>query len=302
MKEVKIEKTPLWEFGKNTGWNTILLKDETKQLTSAFKIRGVLNKFKTTNLDQYDTIITASTGNHGQAVALCSNYFDKKCIIVVPETTPKCKIEKISKYNPIIISENLENYDKCKEEAIKIAKENNYLYIPSFDDYDIIEGHKSLFNEIDWNDIDYCFCPIGGGGLISACIENLKNTQVEVIGVEIEKMDAMNKSLLAGNIQQVDINAQKESFAEGILVSEVGEKNFEIAQKSNLKICTVSEDEIKDAIQKLYNYNNIKAEGAGAAALACALKHQKQDKKCVCIISGGNIDDEIFKKIIEVKG
>lgn len=302
MKEVKLEKTPLEIFNCNTVWNEILLKNETKQLTGAFKIRGVLNKFKSTNLDEYDTIITASTGNHGQAVALCSKYFDKKCIIVVPETTPKCKIEKISKYNPTIISKNLENYDKCKEESIKLAKDNNYLYIPSFDDNDIIEGHKTLFNEINWNNIDYCFCPIGGGGLISACIESLKNAQVEIIGVEIENMDAMNKSLLSGKIQQVNINAQKESFAEGILVSEVGKKNFEIAKNNNLKICTVSEEEIKEAIEKLYDYNNIKAEGAGAAALACAMKNQKQNKKCVCIISGGNIDDEIFKKIIDVKG
>lgn len=301
MKKVKIEKTPLKVFNKHTDWNKILLKDETKQLTSAFKIRGVLNKFKTTKLEEYETIITASTGNHGQAVALCSKYFDKKCIIVVPKTTPRSKIEKISKYNPIIISEGLENYGECKLEAIRLARQNKYLYIPSFDDLDIIEGHKTLFNEIEWDNIDYCFCPVGGGGLISACIESLKNTQVKVIGVEVENMDAMNKSLLAGSIQQVSIKNTKESFVEGIMVSEVGEKNFEIAKNNNLKIYTVSEEEIKDAIKNLFQCNNIKSEGAGAAALACAMKYQKHNKKCVCIISGGNIDNVVFEKIVEVK-
>ena len=109
MKEVEILKTPTVIFNKNTSWNTILLKDESKQLTGAFKIRGVLNKFNNINLNRYKTVITASTGNHGQAVALCSKAYKKDCIIVIPETTPKCKVDKISKYNPIIISENLKD-------------------------------------------------------------------------------------------------------------------------------------------------------------------------------------------------
>lgn len=299
MKEVKLIKTSIIQFkSKENEWNNILLKNETEQLTGAFKIRGVSEKFKKIDLEKYDTIITASTGNHGQAVALCSKNYNKNCIIIVPKNTPKCKIDKISQYNPTIYKE-LENYDECKKYAIELSKNKGYYYIPSFDDINIINGHKTLFEEIDWTGIDYCFCPIGGGGLISACLEYLQETNVKVIGVEMEKMDAMRQSLEAQKSISVNINNNRESFAEGILVSEVGETNLEIAKKHDLEVCTVSEEEIKNAIKTLYTNNGIKAEGAGASALAGALKYNKKGKNCICIISGGNIDDRLFNKIIE---
>ena len=298
MDNINVVKTPVEIFLGNSKWKEILLKDETKQLTGAFKIRGVLNKLTKMNLDNYDTIITASTGNHGQAVALCANYFKKKCVIVIPQSTPMCKITKISKYNPTIISRGLNNYEECQKFAQNIALKESVLYIPSFDDYDIIEGHKSLFHEIVWSNIDYCFCPIGGGGLVSAGIEVLKNTNTNIIGVEIEGMDVMNQSLIGEKKKNLHINKDFDCCAEGILVNEVGDKNFKIAQQNNLKICTVSEIEIKNAIKMLNRYNNIKAEGAGAAALACAIKYELKDKRCICIISGGNIDDNKYKEII----
>lgn len=296
MNKIELIKTPIRTYFGNSDWNEILLKDETVQLTGAFKIRGVLNKFININKSDYDTIITASTGNHAQAVALCAKYFGKKCIIVVPENTPKCKIDKIKKFSPIIISKNLKNYDMCKEFAKKLAIQKQYLYISSFDDYEIIEGHKSLFHEIDWENIDYCFCPIGGGGIISACLDVLKSRSVEVVGVEIEKNDAMNQSLVAG--KKIKIKLDKNSSADGILVSEVGDLNFKIAQENKLKVLTVNEKEIQNAIKNLKYYNNIRAEGAGAASLACALKFQLKNKRCICIISGGNIDDVVYDKII----
>ena len=195
MKDLKIIKTPLVKFNnKQYKWKNILLKDETKQLTGAFKIRGVLNKFITANLKQSHTIVTASTGNHAQAVALCSNYYNKNCIIFVPENIPQCKINKISQYNPTI-NKQFKDYEECKINAIELSKKSGYYYIPSFDDFDIIEGHKTLFSEIDWKDIDYCFCPVGGGGLISAGLEYLKNMKTKIIGVEIESNDAMKQAL-----------------------------------------------------------------------------------------------------------
>lgn len=280
--------------------NKIYLKDETKQYTAAFKYRGVYNKFSTINLNEYEAIITASTGNHGQAVSLCSKLYEKKCYIVLPFNTPKIKKEKIVKNNAeLIMKKELKTYNKCQEYAIELAKEHNYLYIPSFDDYEVIEGHKTIFEETkSYGDFDYCFCPVGGGGLISAALisESLKKTNI--IGVEIENNDAMNQSLQKNERISIDLNISEEaSFCEGILVSQIGKIPFEYAKQENLTIETVSIRETENAIRKLAEFD-IVAEGAGAASLAAALKYGISNKKILCVVSGGNIDNEVFERII----
>ena len=263
--------TPLLKIFDKKRNNIIYLKDETKQYTNAFKYRGVYNKFKTTNFENYNGVITSSTGNHGQAVSFAANQIGIDCTIVLPYNTPILKKEKIEKNNAIIISDKkLYNYDICTNYAKKIAKERNLLYIPSFDDIDIVNGHKKMFDEIAF-DIDYCFCPIGGGGLVSAALESESLKKTIVIGVELKKQDSMNQSLKKNDIICVDIVSDENSFCEGILVKKVGDLNFKISKKHNLKVNLVNTNEIKDAIRKL-NKLNIRAEGAGASAYAAYLK------------------------------
>lgn len=297
----KPKQTPIVIITDNKG-NTIYLKDETKQFTSAFKYRGVFNKFnKLRDRNNFNTVITASTGNHGQAVALCSKFFSKKSIIVVPYNTPECKKKKIIEYGAkIILEKSLITYDECQEFAKKLAREKEYLYIHSFDDLDIIEGHKSLFEECSaYLPFDYCFCPVGGGGLVSAALtsEILNNTKV--VGVEIKHNDAMKQSLSQKERVKIDLDLTNEkSFCEGILVNKIGEIPFNIASNKALEICTVTDIDVKKEIKELANMG-IVAEGAGAAALAAVRLSDLTNKKILCIISGGNIDQKIYDEIIK---
>lgn len=280
--------------------NKIYLKDETKQYTNAFKYRGVYNKFSSIDLDKYEAVITASTGNHGQAVSLCAKLYNKKCYIVLPFNTPRIKKEKILKNNAeLIIQNDLKTYNQCQEYAIELANKYNYLYIPSFDDYDIIEGHKKMFEETKvYGNFDYCFCPVGGGGLISAALTSECLCKTNIVGVEIENNDAMKQFLQEKERRFIELNIPEEaSFCEGILVSQIGKIPFEIAKQKRLIIKTVTIREIKNAIKNLANMD-IVAEGAGAASLAAVLNSDISNKKILCIVSGGNIDDDVFKGIV----
>lgn len=303
IEEYSPKKTPVIIIKDNKD-NVIYLKDETKQYTEAFKYRGVYNKFIKNNMTQYEAIITASTGNHGQAVSLCSKIFGKICYIVLPFNTPIIKRKKILKNGAnIIINKELKNYQQCEEYAKNLAKAKKYCYIPSFDDYDIIEGHKTMFQELnEYGQYDYCFCPVGGGGLISAALTSKELENTKVYGVEIEKNDAMKQSIQ--NKERKEIILEKcsaASFCEGILVNRVGEIPFEIAINGNLEIETVTLEEVKQAIKELYKLGII-AEGAGAASFAAIKKQNIKNKRILCIISGGNINQDIFEKIIgEIK-
>lgn len=297
---IKPKNTPLIKIFDKINNNTIYLKDETKQYTCAFKYRGVYNKLRNIDLTKYKGVITSSTGNHGQAVSLVAKELGITCEVVLPYNTPNIKIEKIQNNGAtIFVNRRLKSYDICTEYAKQKAKEQQLLYVPSFDDLDIIEGHQTLFDEANIEDYDYCFCPIGGGGLVSAALKSFASTKTKVIGVEIVDNDSMKQSLLQNKRIKIKIkNSDSNSFCEGILVEQIGKINYQIAQNYNLNIQCVSSEEIKKAIIKLKSFD-IRSEGAGAAALAACLESNIKNSKILCIISGGNINDEVFNKILE---
>ncbi len=299
-KLLKPLKTPLIRIYDSKNNNVLYLKDETRQYTGAFKYRGVYNKILHTDLESYNGVITASTGNHGQAVANICNQLQLGSYIVVPFTTPQNKLEKIRSYNANIISnENLKDYNQCVRFAKNYSKKNNLLYIPSFDDELIIRGHQSIFDEIasEGVNIDIAFCQIGGGGLISAMTTHDSFKNVYVCGVELENADSMRVSLRANKIKTLIINQSCKSFCEGVLVSRVGELPFNILKTKDINIDVVTEDDVKLAIKFLHKYN-IMAEGAGAVGVAKYLKSNIKNKSILCVISGGNIDKDIWEEII----
>jgi len=292
--------TPLIKLVDSHSNNIIYLKDETKQHTGAFKYRGVYNKLKNIDFTQYHGVVTASTGNHGQAVSLASKQMNMICEIVLPYDTPQIKKEKIMNNGAVIHQQaDLKTYDECTVFAKQIAAQKGFLYVPSFDDLDIIEGHTTLFEEASIVQFDYCFCPVGGGGLVSAALGFFNDKNTKVIGVELENNDSMKKSLASGNRINIDLgNLEGSSFCEGILVKQVGELNYKISRSNHLEIHTVRLDDIKDSIRILSKLN-MKTEGAGAASLAACLKSDVRNSTVLCVISGGNIDENVFNNIIE---
>jgi len=280
----------------------IFLKLENLQITQAFKARGNANKIALLNQEQKRRgVITASSGNHGQGLSLAALRNGVKAVIVLPEVAPSNKVEKIKENKAEVIIKG-KTYDDASNYAHSLSKKMGYIYIPSFDDPDIIAGNGSIGLEIleEVPQTQMIICPIGGGGGISgiSLVAKQIKPDIQIIGVEAERSASMLESIKAGRIVELP---SADTFADGIAVRKPGKINFEIVKKYVDSIVTVSEEEMKLAIDALAKEAKIVAEGAGAASVAALLfkKFAIEDiTTIVCLITGGNIDMSLFKSIL----
>ena len=283
----------------------IFLKLENLQVTQAFKARGNANKIVLLDKQKKKKgVITASSGNHGLGLSLAALQNGVKAVIVVPKVAPTNKIEKIKENKAEVIIEG-ETYDDAASYAHSLAEEEGFIYIPSFDDPDIIAGNGSIGLEIieDVPEVEVIIFPIGGGGGISGVSLAVKKTNpnIQVFGVEAERAPSMLNSVKAGKITEL---SSCNTFADGIAVRKPGKLNFEIVKRYVDGIVTVSEEEMKSAIVALAKEAKIIAEGAGASSVAALLfkKFTTKRSRIVCVITGGNIDMSLFKSILNNPG
>lgn len=298
-----IDKTPLKRsnFFSQFCDGNVFLKLENQQITNSFKIRGALNKMlQLSKEDKMKGVITASAGNHGQAVGVGAEILGIRAKIFVPKLTPKTKIEKIRKCDvELIIHEG--TFKEAEQEAISLAKNNNMTYISPYNDELVIAGQGTIGFEImeKFPEVDIILVPVGGGGLISGIGVAVKNNNsvVKVIGVQSEASPVMYKSLKAGKIVDVAIET---SIADGIAGGvEKDSITFEMCQRYVDEIMLVRETTIKEAIKLVWKHEKEISEGAGAVGLAALLEKKRfKNRNIVVVVSGGNIDDVVFQKII----
>ncbi len=299
-----VRKTPL-DFssilsdilGKN-----VFLKFENYQVTGSFKVRGAFNKI-VKNIDRVKRrgIITASTGNHGLAVAYASKNFNVKSKIVVPTNVAKVKLNKIKQYGSEIIFYG-KDYDEAEKYAKKLAEQENIIYISPYNDLDIIEGNATIAFETftDNPNIDTFIVPVGGGGLISgiAFFSKIVSKDIKVIGVQSENSPSMYESIKAGKLVRVSL---KPSLADGLHGNiETGSITFDFVKKYVDEIILVSEEDIKQAIKFSLEKLGLLIEGSAAVTIASILNKEKEllgNNVCL-IISGGNIDIDKIKSIL----
>lgn len=291
---ISLNRTPLVKYkGPGNGWSNIWFKDETNQVSGAFKIRGVLNYFNTHKPSS--PVVTASTGNHGTAVAIIARDFGMPAYIFVPSHIAEKKKERLKDAGANVI-EYEGSYDECEAHARQYAAVNGYVFIHSFDDSTIIEGHRSIFNEIeqDMPGIPWMFVPVGGGGLLTAAMRHYPRGR-HISGVEFSEAPALQQSLLSGKRISVELTPNP---VEGLCVAQIGTQVFNTSMKKHPEIYLTDIEQIKDAVRLAWVHNGIKCEMAGAAAFAAALQNPIEGGDCICILSGGNIDDELFNSII----
>ncbi len=289
-------------FSYLTG-NHVFLKLENFQRTGAFKIRGAYNKVSNLSEERRERgVITASAGNHGQAVALAANLFDIESVVVVPENSPIVKIEAIKNYNNKgkVVEYGL-TYDDAYEKALEIRDGERLTFIQAFNDDDIIKGQATIGVEImeQIPDADYILCPIGGGGLISGIASYCKEFKpsIKVIGVQSKYAPSVHQQFKGGDTENLKIN---DTICDGIAVKHPGEITMKWIKKYVDDVILVSDEEVANAILLLLERSKIYVEGAGAAALA-ALLNKKVDitnKKVVVIVSGGNLTPNLLNRII----
>ena len=279
----------------------LFLKLENLQITSSFKPRGVFNKLLHLNVEEKNRgIITASAGNHGQAVAYAAQKLGYYARVVVPEPTPKVKIDGIKKYGADLVLFG-GNYDEAERKAKELARRDGCVYISPYNDEYIIAGHGTIGLEIleALSDIDVVMVPLGGGGLLSGVSIAVKSIRpdVQVIGVQSKSSPVMYESLKAGKI--VAVEKAGNSVAEG-LSGNVGPITFEIVKKYVDRVVLVKEETLRNAVYLLWVHDRQVVEGSGAAAVAPVIENKPlfKGKRVVSVVTGGNIDSDLFKNML----
>jgi len=300
-----VNKTPVMTsrtLNKITGSKNYL-KCENFQRVGAFKFRGAYNTLSLlTEKQKKQGVITHSSGNHAQALALAASLLGIKATIVMPKGAPVNKINATKGYGAEIVfcDNNLESRAQTTEEIIE---RNNSILIHPYDNDNIINGQGTAAFELikEVGDLDLVIAPLGGGGLLSGTAIASKGLcpYAQVIGVEPSIADDALRSLKAGYIIP---STYPDTIADGLRTS-ISERTFKFIQKYVDQIITVSEIEIIEAMRFLWERMKIIVEPSGAVPLAALLSKKilVNNKKVGAILSGGNINLEPFFQLLEKK-
>ncbi len=295
-----VRETPL-EFNKKLSERfgaNIYLKREDLQSVRSYKIRGAFARMsQLTEQEKNNGVICASAGNHAQGVALCCKEMQVKGTIVMPETTPKQKINMVKSFGEDWVTILLvgDTFDAAKHVAEKKSLDEGLCFIPPFDDEWVIAGQGTVGIEIISQlsaTPDFVLVPVGGGGLVAGISSVLSEISLEtkIIGVEPTGAPSMTEALKNGSPVELQLI---DKFVDGASVKRVGDLNFEVCQNKLSKMLLVDEGKICGTILQLYNEFGIVVEPAGAltvAALEQLNPEEIKDKTIVLIVSGGNND------------
>ena len=245
-------------------------------------------------------MVTASSGNHGLAIAYASKMFGVKAVVCVPERVNPQKLAAIQEEGAELVRFG-SGYDEAYENAVKVAAQRGMTFVHAFNDADVIAGQGTCGLEIAHqnSEIDSAVVAIGGGGLISGVSIALKETLdgVRVYGAETTAIPSMYESVEQGRLVEV---TPKPTIADGMQAKVPGELTFEAVRKNIDRIGLVNDSQLEDAIFELLSKARVLAEPAGASPLA-ALKGPLADengKITVLVISGGNIALSLLAEIL----
>ena len=298
-----LNKTPLLEYpglSKVLGFNAYV-KHENMQPTGAFKIRGGINLISQLEPEEREKgVITASSGNHGQSIALASQMFGVEATICVPSDVNPDKEEAIRSFGAETFVDG-RDFDDARLNAERIAREKGLLYVHSGNEPRLIAGVGTVALEIleDLPDVDAIITPVGAGSQAAGVSLVMKTAapDVEIIAVQAEKAPSVYLSWKSGNLESTETT---DTIADGLATRQAFELPLEILRDNIDDFILVSEDEIKDAIRLYVEKAHVIAEGAGAAPLAAAYKirDRLKGKKVILILSGGNLTAEMLKSIL----
>jgi len=293
--------TPLLDVTALAG-RPLLLKCESMQPGGAFKIRGAYNMVARLTPEQRARgVVTYSSGNHGQAMALAARELGAPAVVVMPTTAPAIKVEGARAFGAEVIFAGTTSADR-KTRAEHEAAERGLTMVPPFDHEWIIAGQGTLGLELlqQRPDVETILVPVGGGGLLAGVAAAIKQTKpnVRVIGVEPAGAAAMKASLAQGHAVTLDKTA---SVADGLMPVRPGDLTFAHAQHYVDEVITVEDDQIIDAVLWLFTKAKVVAEPSGAATVAAALAGLVTGPgPLIAIVSGGNIGleklDELRKQ------
>ena len=284
---------------------SVLIKPECLQVTGSFKIRGAYNLLsQLTDAERERGAVAWSSGNHAQGVAAAGGMLGVHTAIVMPEDAPQAKIDNTKRLGGEVITYDRYTGDR---EAIarKIAAERNAVIVPSYDHADIIAGQGTVGLEIAEQALEMQVPPdqvlicCGGGGLSSGSAIALKAQlpDVAVHTVEPDQFDDTARSLACG--KRVSVEKDARSICDALQAHEPGEMTFAINRQLLGPGLTVSDADVSEAMRFAFRHLKLVVEPGGAVALAAVLagKIETGGKTTAIVLSGGNVDVELFARI-----
>ena len=294
-----VVRTPLYpaDVLKRESGGDIRLKLESLQRTGSFKFRGAYNFVAQLPDDARSRgVITYSSGNHAQAVALAAQLHGTQAVVVMPITSSQVKRDGAKRLGAEVVLERTTSLER-KAKAESIADERGLVMVPPFDDPTIIAGQGTVGLEIaeDWDAFDSVLVPIGGGGLCSGTAAALRRLRpdVRILGVEPTGGASMKAALEAGEPVTLD---RSESVADGLLPVRTGNLTFKHVREFVDDVVLVDDDAIRDAASLLFKQQRLVVEFSGAATVA-ALRTggvETEGRRVVAVVSGGNVDPALL--------
>ena len=277
---------------------SVIVKHENHTPIGAFKVRGGLVYMDRLKRErpQVSGIISATRGNHGQSLAFAAGRYGLPLTIYVPHGNSTEKNRAMKAFGAHLV-EYGEDFEEARQEAYRHAQREGLEIVPSFH-RDLVLGVSTYALELlrAAPDIDVLYVPIGQGSGISGCIlaRDLLGLKTEIVGVQSTEAPSYALSFKAGKI--VSTNSSN-TRADGLATRVPDAEAFDIIRKGASRIVEVSDDEIASAIRSYWTDTHNLAEGAGAAALAAATQEKTKlaGKRVGLILSGGNIDFELFR-------
>ena len=279
----------------------LFFKCENYQRMGAFKFRGAYNAIaRFTDAQRAAGVLTFSSGNHAQAIALSARLAGIRATIIMPKDAPALKVQATKEYGGEVIF--YDRYTENREEiGRRLAEERGMTLIPPYDHPDVICGQgtaaKELFEEA--GELDVLLVPLGGGGLLagSALAASGLSPSCKVIGVEPEAGNDGQQSLRKGEIVHIGV---PDTIADGAMVTHIGEHNFEVIRRRVDDIVTVSDAQLVDTMKFFAERMKMVVEPTGCLGAAAALNgiYPVAGKRVGILISGGNVDLSRFAQLV----
>ncbi len=294
-------RTPLLRWDDRT-W----LKAESLQPIGAFKIRGAYNRIASLSAEERARgVVTYSSGNHAQAVARSARLLGTPAVICMPENAPRVKVAGVERDGAEIVFTGNDSEDRHRR-ALELVEQRGLVMVEPYDDPAIIAGQGTCGLEIveDLPGLTSVLVPVSGGGLSSGVATAVKALApgARVIGIEPELAADARESLEAGELRHWTAAQTGRTMADGLRTNSLGRLPFEHLRRYLDAIVTVSEEEIGEAMRQLAERGRLVVEPSGAAAMAAELSgaatREPDDDARVVIVSGGNVDPELYLRVL----
>lgn len=279
----------------------VTVVSETFQYTGSFKFRAAYNLLA--SIPQQH-VITASSGNFGQAVAYASKLLGKTCTVVMPTTSAQVKIEAVRAYGGSVDLVDVRKVSRAERVAQLMQQRPDAFQAPAYDDYRVVAGNSTLGMEIFAAlDPDVILVPVGGGGLSSGLVlaRDYLQKETEILGAEpLLGNDAAHSLRLGTLISNTDEPA---TVADGARTLSLGQLNWEILRQGMKDILEVPDAAILAGLRHSFRYLNLKVEPTGALSLGALLSApgRFEGKRVCCVVSGGNVDPQHYAQYLSAE-